>query len=92
MESDGGHEGEAGCGGVPGAETHEGARIKVAIRRVPVAALPPPAPALPVGADPQAFRRAFTGASRDIVVGGPRFRDFNNQKSDPAAVWAAASI
>jgi hypothetical protein len=59
---------------------------------MPIAALPPPAPALAVGAEPQTLGGALPRPRCDIVIGGAGLFDLYDQNKAPAAVCAAASI
>ena len=77
--------------GIAGLQADKGGAIKVADGAVPDAAHPPPAPALPSGAQPTAF--AYTGIDQCQHVGIGRYGIFNEaylrQNKDAAAAALA---
>ena len=71
--------------GIPLKETNEGAGVEVAGGRMPLAALAPPAPALPLGTKPETLGGPLPGKVGYVVVGGTGLRNGSDQNRAPAA-------
>ena len=91
VQSDRGNERQRRRAWIGGREADEGARMEVAGRAVPFPPLPSPAPGLALGAEPQAFGRAFPRQRRNIVIGRAGLGYETDQNSAPAAVCEAES-
>jgi len=91
VKGDGGDERERRRGRVAGLEADQGRDVEVAGGGVPRPALPALAAGLALGAQPEAFARAFARERGDVFVGGARLGDGADQNKAPAAQRVACS-